>query len=340
MRRRTRPRARRWALGVAAAAVTALAAAPGAGVTAAAASDGGSVRVGPVALALQNTESVSPGDWLSFGVALAIATPHHPAASIRLSAIVVQLPVTCDQGPPPTIRWSFPEQNATIPSDSQGWFPTGQDGAAPSFQLIGRAPDACGGRPMSVSDRDGPGAWLQATLASSDPSDAVQVRFHGVDAYSGGDEPHNVDCGGGSNPEDGTCDAPWSPSSSARPAPQDGGPEGPSPVPANGGRPLSTLPVVTAGNSHVAGISVTTAPAPAVPSAAARTPLAATAPPSSTPPGSLVLGPVPILAPVVGNPLAPAGTAIPWYWFVVLAALDLALIIVLALRRRLPRSAG
>jgi len=53
-----------------------------------------------------------------------------------------------------------------------------------------------------------------------------------------------------------------------------------------------------------------------------------------------VLGPVPLVVPAIGGVASPAGGALPWTWFVVLAVLDLGLLVGILIRRRRGRGDG
>jgi hypothetical protein len=99
-----------------------------------------------------------------------------------------------------------------------------------------------------------------------------------------------------------------------------------------GGKSLHRPVVVTHRSATRVSTVPTTAQARALtPAVSAPVPVLVVPAPTPTP---TVLGPVPLMVPVIDNTASQVGAALPWTWFALLALLDLGLIVGVVLRRR------
>ncbi len=299
---------------------------------------------------LVTARGVSPGDYLSSGWAIRMAGTH-PAAVVTLTQTVATIPLTCRAAHqrPRTVNLVLPMPNATesFPANDSTWHPTASPAAAAGYQASALAGNLCAG---GVLTRAG-NATYTAHLVSADTRDAFTMRFHTVDASSnpllrGDRSAGNTNCASADVNRIGLpqCKAAWTrraTSLATALATATGAKKVVREV-----RHLKAVPhaVRTALRQVRAGAGGNLSPRSGGGSASTSAPPSLALRGSSAPPAprqaprsplqSAVLGPVPLPVPAIDGIAAGAAGALPWNWFLLLAALDVGLIVTVIVRRR------
>jgi hypothetical protein len=326
------------------------------------------VRVLPVGVITNATaplvgDFVKTGDMVAAGWAISMPEKH-PATTVALSGMTVTIPFLCETEGTRTAKSlviSLPTTSISIPADDSSWHPTSSSRSAAGYQASAAVPLLCTKRLLGAKEY----IAYAAQLVSADTMDVFAMRFHAVDARafvvtrdvsrsdsgstdtSGGGqhETSKTDCASPSqNTGLGQCKAAWTKSSTntaAAPPTAGSGSGGGSGKSAgggsgkgagNGGKSLHRPVVVTQRSATRVSTVPSTAQARALtPAVRASLPALVAPAPSPTP---TVLGPVPLMVPVIGNTASQVGAALPWTWFGLLALVDLGLIVGIVLRRR------
>ena len=160
---------RRWALYLLAATLAAavpLSAAPAARANA---------QISFPAQAMEGNLQVSPGATLEAGYDFTMPGAH-PAASVSFPDAQVAFNASCVSGSGGgVITVPLGEGPYTDPAnDGADWFPSGDQSSLASYEGSVSVPDLCGGGKLSLAR----GGTFTATMASSDATDPVSVRWH------------------------------------------------------------------------------------------------------------------------------------------------------------------
>ena len=165
---------------------------------------------------MQGAAKASPGDWISAGYQFTTPGLHAPASVTFVHAQVV-VAYFCDANPGIRGAITIPLSGGPYsdPRNSSSWFPSGNNQrVAAGYQGAAKAPDACGGGFLNLSN----GATFTAD-AKSTSRDKIGVRFHYNDAATSGAH-SNINCSSTSdnpNPEGvGACSSGWSETASLR----------------------------------------------------------------------------------------------------------------------------
>lgn len=302
------------------------------------------------------------GDMIASGWDISMPGSH-PAATVVLSGITATIPLLCLTATSHTVE-SFvidlPDTSISISANDSGWTPTSSSSNVTGYQRSGAVPQLC---ENGLIVPRGNVAYA-AKLASADTTSVFAMRFHAVDGHrftlvhdggrSDSDDRHrpraqrettNTDCSSATqNTGVAECNAVWTAATENTAAASlttgrgtgGGSPGGPGSGSAPGsgsGRAGSTpvrLPVI------VAPASVAAPARPPAVKASTMAPIPVLVLPEPSSP--TVLGPVPLMIPVIASGGSPVGAALPWNWFLLLAIIDLALIVGIVLRRRRSRA--
>ena len=124
---------------------------------------------------------VHPGDTLRAGYDFTIPGTH-PAATVRVSGASVALTVDCPRGATVPVTIPLPAQSYSIPANSPGWYPFGDQHSPLVYQGPVTVPGTlCGGQTGHAPQ----GATFTATFQSTDPHHGIHVRFHYADNTAG-----------------------------------------------------------------------------------------------------------------------------------------------------------
>jgi hypothetical protein len=286
---------------------------------------GGLVEVGGHMTGLH----VERGDVISAGWSLSMPSKHR-AATVAVTGVVATISLRCGDNhaaPPSTLVLHLPDAAVSFGADATGWSPTGNAAAAAGYQVSAVVGAVC---PNAAPD-GGVMVRYRARLVSSDTTDLFAMRFHSVDPPSDGaarpnDGDHDGDdemsCSSASENVHvrSRCAAPWTEAAPARAAPA---PESPG-IP-GGGSGHATL-------TTVAGPSAT-----ASPPAPDRFPVAVGVHPPVTPAAApsqpAILGPVPVVTPVIEG-ATPTAAPLGWPLFALILCLAAGLVTVVGVRLR------
>jgi subtilase family protein len=133
--------------------------------------------------AMEGNLQLSPGTIVQAGFSFTMAG-HHPAAKVIFSHAVAAFYGTCASGSGGgAVLVHLGWHRYVTPANENDWFPTGTQSSPESYQGSAPVPDLCHGGLVSLQH----GGLLTATLASSDATDPVQVRWHySADGSPGG----------------------------------------------------------------------------------------------------------------------------------------------------------
>jgi hypothetical protein len=284
----------------------------------------GLVEVGGHVAALH----VERGDVISAGWSLSMPSKHG-AATVAVTGVVATISLRCGDNhsaPPSTLVLHLPDAAVSFGADATGWSPTGNPAAAAGYQLsavVGTVcPDAAPGRDVTVRYR--------ARLVSSDTTDLFAMRFHSVDPLSDGaarpndgdhDGEDEMSCSSASESVHvrSRCATPWTEPAQARAAPA---PESPG--------------ILGSGSGHA---TLTTVPMPsatAPPPAPHRFPVAMGVhppTPAAAPSQPAILGPVPVVTPVIEG-ATPTAAPLGWPLFALILGLAAGLVTMVGVRLR------
>ena len=315
----------------------------------AAAAGSGSVTVGPTGLT--GGGQVSPGARISAGYDLAF-TGAHASTTVHVAGATATLSLRCKQNEAPAGQLVIPlaDRPSAIAAGDIGWHATSGQRDPAGYQGSGSVPDLCGGRQAWVDAHGSLGVTFAATLESGDTHDAIQIRFHAVDASATcGDPTQNP------SPGSSACDAPWSAAGATTAALTPGssattGTTTPPPTSAPGHTaPGTGATAPHTGSAHSSGVAGVASHPPA---GAGGGPLHLSVPAVATPirpafisgelPLSVVLAPTggshrSIASPLQGLPGAVVRSLfseLPLNWFVLIAGADVLLLMALVVRRR------
>jgi hypothetical protein len=289
---------------------------------------------------------VVPGDYVSSGWAIRMAGTH-PAAVVTLTKIVATIPLTCrtpHQRPSAVnLVLQMPDARVGLPANDTTWHPTANPAVAAGYQASALVGNLCAG---GVLTRSGNSSYT-AHLVSADTRDPFTMRFHTVDASSNpllrGVRPAaTINCASLSVNGAGLlqCKAAWTRRATSLATAVASG-TGPGSVIRRVSHVVAVPHVVrtvlrhaqaVAGGTVAQASSGTSASTSAPPSLALRGSSAPPAPRVAT--QSPALGPVPVQVPAIDGVAAGVAGALPWNWFLLLAALDVGLIVTVMVRRR------
>ncbi len=124
--------------------------------------------------AMEGDLKVAPGTSLLVGYDFTIPG-NHPEATVSFLDGSVTFQATCESGSAQgTIVVPLAAASYTDPQDSSAWYPSGDQHSASVYQGSTSIPDLCDGGIVRLKQ----GGTLTATIASTDPSHKVNVRWH------------------------------------------------------------------------------------------------------------------------------------------------------------------
>jgi len=178
----------------------------------------GSVTVGPTSLS--GSGQVNPGESISAGYDVAFGGGQ-PATRVQVSGATATIELSCKQNQPPAGQLVIQLSSSTydLAAGDSGWHATASPQDAAGYQGAGAAPDLCAGKKMWVDTHSSGGVTYSATLSSWDTQDAIQIRFHAVDAGA-------ANCGNAAQ-NTAACNAAWTSPASTNAASLPGAPSNP-----------------------------------------------------------------------------------------------------------------
>jgi hypothetical protein len=136
------------------------------------ASGPGSLSMGPQAM--EGDLKVAPGTSLLVGYDFTIPG-NHPQATVSFLDAGVTFQATCVTGAGQgTIVVVLADASYTDPVNSSAWYPSGDQHNASVYQGTTSIPDLCNGGLVRLQQ----GGTFTATIASTETSDKVNVRWH------------------------------------------------------------------------------------------------------------------------------------------------------------------
>ena len=136
------------------------------------ASTPGALTMGPQAM--EGDLKVAPGDTLSVGYDFTMPG-NHPQAAVSFLGGSVSFNATCVSGPGQgSIVVALADATYTDPQNSSAWYPSGDQHDASVYQGTTSIPDLCNGGLVRLQH----GGTFTATVASTDETDKVNVRWH------------------------------------------------------------------------------------------------------------------------------------------------------------------
>ncbi|HXB54825.1 MAG TPA: hypothetical protein VN461_08590 [Vicinamibacteria bacterium] len=132
----------------------------------------GSISMGPQAM--EGDLKVSPGTVLMAGYDFTIPGSH-PANTVQFVKASVTFQAQCVSGTGGgTIVVFLSGDSITVPQNSSGWFPSGDQSSPLVYQGSVAVPDLCKGGLVRLQN----GGTFSADLQASDTTQSVHVRWH------------------------------------------------------------------------------------------------------------------------------------------------------------------